>query len=352
MCRTRKAVPCCRWTACRGRLKHRRELPTDQPAGARAVGDTVVGRATDGSVLLAHGGRPRVRRVAAVLPQLALVVAVVQARRAAAVATRHAGELAGELTLVDDSLRRAAASKDEFLATLSHELRTPLNAMLGWIQLLRLNADDAATRARAISVLERSARAQVQIVADLLDVSQVITGEMHLALQPVDFTEIVQRGAETLLPSARARMVTVEYDLQPITGVVHGDAGRLRQIVWNLLSNAIKFTPTGGRVTIAVRQAADHVALEVSDTGVGIAADVLPYVFDRFRQGDSSITRAYGGLGLGLAIVRHLAELHGGSVSAASEGADRGATFVVRLPLQPAGRAAHDDPGSYYARGA
>jgi signal transduction histidine kinase len=310
------------------------------------------GRAADGSVLTAIGGRPRLPRIAAVLGHLPLIGSVIRERNTAATAAQRVRELEVELERREQLLRHAAALKDEFLATLSHELRTPLNAMLGWIQLLRMNADDPATRTRAIAVLERSARAQVQIVADLLDVSQVITGKMQLVLEPVDLAEVVRRGVETLQPSAQARMVSIECEFTPI-GVVRGDAARLRQVVWNLVSNAIKFTPAGGRVTLRLRRTATHAELEVADTGVGIAPEVLPFVFDRFRQGDSSITRAYGGLGLGLAIVRHLAELHGGSVSAASQGAGRGATFTLRLPLQSADEPAKDDPGrTYYARGA
>ena len=249
---------------------------------------------------------------------------------------RQGARLAGleqEAARLADEAQRAWRIKDDFLATLSHELRTPLNAMLGWVQLLRVHSDDAAMRTHAIDVLERNARAQVQIVSDMLDVSRIITGGMRLTLAPLDLATVVRRSSDALAATAAAKNVALHVDLERLPGDVHGDATRLQQVVWNLVSNAIKFTPAGGQITVRVRPNQKHAEISVTDTGIGITPEVLPYVFDRFSQGDSSLTRPFGGLGLGLAIVRHLVELHGGSVHAASAGPSRGAAFSVRLPI-------------------
>jgi signal transduction histidine kinase len=310
--------------------------------GALLVSETtVVAGLADDAVLLVTGCCLRPRRIAAVVPALTLAVAVIRCRQAADASARHCSELRDELERVREISQRASTAKDEFLATLSHELRTPLNAMLGWTQLLRMSLDDSVVREHAITVIERSARIQAQIVSDLLDVSRAITGQLPVVLEPVDLVDIVGRSLDAVRPSARARRVTIDVDLAPIAGVVRGDSVRLRQVVWNLLSNALKFTPSGGHITVRLHQTRTDVAFEVSDTGIGIAPDLIPYVFDRFKQGDSSVTRRYGGLGLGLAIVRHLVELHGGSVAVTSGGTDHGATFTVCLPLQPA-----DDPAN------
>jgi signal transduction histidine kinase len=239
-----------------------------------------------------------------------------------------------------DEAQRAWRIKDDFLATLSHELRTPLNAMLGWVQLLRVHSDDVAMRTHAIEVLERNARAQVQVVADMLDVSRIITGGMQLTLAPLDLLAVVRRSCDSLAQTAAAKKVALRVELEPLAGDVHGDATRLQQVVWNLVSNAIKFTPAGGQVMVRVRPDERHAEISVADTGIGITPEVLPHVFDRFSQGDSSLTRPFGGLGLGLAIVRHLVELHGGSVHASSAGTNSGATFSVRLPIHSASRQA------------
>ena len=240
-----------------------------------------------------------------------------------------------------DEAQRAWRIKDDFLATLSHELRTPLNAMLGWVQLLRVHSDDADMRTHAIDVLERNARAQVQIVADMLDVSRIITGGMRLTLAPLDLAAVVRSGCDSLAQTAAAKKVALRVDVERLGGDVHGDSTRLQQVVWNLVSNAIKFTPAGGQVTVCVSPHEKHAEISVSDTGIGITPGVLPFVFDRFSQGDSSLTRPYGGLGLGLAIVRHLVELHGGSVHVASEGTNSGARFSIRLPIHSASPSAH-----------
>src|SRR5262245_45451560 len=234
--------------------------------------------------------------------------------------------------------------KDEFLATASHELRTPLNAIVGWAQILRVGGLDEVKVQHAIEVIERNARAQAQVIDDLLDVSRIITGKLRLDVRPLMPAASIESALDSVRPAAEAKGVTVHALLDAQAGPISGDAGRLQQIAWNLLSNAIKFTPRGGRVEARLERADSHIEITVSDTGEGIAPEFLPYVFDRFRQADATAARAArhrGGLGLGLAIVRHLVELHGGSVSADSEGKGKGAIFTVRLPLRPV-QSAHD----------
>ena len=245
----------------------------------------------------------------------------------------------GTGTDIDDQKRdkeiaeAAARVKDEFLATLSHELRTPLNAILGWATLLRRGLD-AAKQDRAIDVIERNARAQARLVDDLLDVSRIVSGKLRLSMNRVDMSVVIQAAVDVARPAADAKCLELHVDLAPEVGAVAGDPGRLQQVVWNLLSNAVKFTPSRGRITVVAKRVDSTLVVEVSDTGVGIPRDHLPYVFERFRQVDSSSTRAHGGLGLGLAIVRHLVEAHGGSVSAHSDGPGLGARFTVKLPIR------------------
>lgn len=227
--------------------------------------------------------------------------------------------------------------KDEFLAILSHELRSPLNAILGWLTLLRTRQFDKATIDRALETVERNARAQAQLVEDLLDVSRIIRGQLRLQVRPVNLIPVIEAAIDTVRPAADAKMISITTDFQPIAGVVSGDSDRLQQIIWNLLSNAIKFTPDGGKVQVQLHSVKSQAAIVVSDSGKGISPEFLPYVFERFRQADSSVTRSYGGLGLGLAIVRHLVELHGGTIHAHSDGEDQGASFTVRLPLASIG---------------
>ena len=222
--------------------------------------------------------------------------------------------------------------KDEFLATLSHELRTPLTAILGWIQLLRTETLSEPQRAHALETIESSAKLQAQLVADILDVSRIITGKLRLEVKWVDLKKVVDAAIETLLPAAVAKGIALDLQVHPMTGPVCGDAERLQQVMWNLLSNAIKFCPRGGRVSILITPQGHQVEVVVSDDGEGIPSDVLPHIFERFRQGDNSTKRRHGGLGLGLAIVRHLVELHGGTVDAHSAGLGTGATFRVQLP--------------------
>jgi PAS domain S-box-containing protein len=225
--------------------------------------------------------------------------------------------------------------KDEFLGTVSHELRTPLNAILGWTHLLETGEMklDESRRRRAIATIRRNAEIQAQLVDDLLDVSRIISGKMRLEIQPTDLRQVLTNAVESLQPAAEARGIALEISVQGDEAVVSADPDRLQQIVWNLLSNAIKFTPSGGRVCVEGRMSPRGTDIIVEDTGIGIAPEVLPFIFDRFRQGDSSTRRSHGGVGLGLAIVRHLVELHGGSVDAVSRGEGRGTTFTVRLPV-------------------
>jgi signal transduction histidine kinase len=227
----------------------------------------------------------------------------------------------------------ADRAKDEFLATLSHELRTPLNAMLGWIAILRAGKIRPERRADALEVIERNARTQAHLIEDLLDVSRIITGNVQLDLHPMHLGPVAQAVLETLRPGAEAKGVHLHSTIEPGLRPIHGDARRLQQVLWNLVSNAIKFTPAGGHVTVGAMEADGGVQLTVLDTGIGIEPDFLPHVFERFRQADSSMTRTHGGVGLGLAIVRHLVELHHGRIYAQSEGRDRGSLFVVWLPV-------------------
>ena len=231
--------------------------------------------------------------------------------------------------------QRATRLKDEFLATLSHELRTPLSAILGWTQiLLRGELPDAPdAQKRAFEVIDRNARAQVQLIDDLLDLSRIMTGKIRLDLQQISFASVVEAAVDSATPAAHAKNIRLRSISGASQDVVSADGARLQQVVWNLLTNAIKFTPKGGQVQVLLQRVNSHVELNVSDTGVGIPASFLPHVFDRFSQRDSSTTRSFGGLGLGLAICKQLVELHGGSIRAASEGEGKGATFLVQLPL-------------------
>jgi PAS domain S-box-containing protein len=244
---------------------------------------------------------------------------------------------------------RALRVKDEFLAVLSHELRTPLNAVLGWTGMLRKGKLDPGTAARAIEVVERNARAEAQLIEELLDVSRIAAGKLRLEVQEVHPAEVVASTVDSVRPAAEAKRIHLTTVLAPGLGPVSGDPGRLAQIVWNLLSNAIKFTPKGGRVSVSLDRMGSSVEISVSDTGQGIRADFLPYVFERFRQADSSTTRHHGGLGLGLSLVKSLVELHRGTVRAESEGEGRGATFVVSLPIAAVRRPEDEEatPGAW-----
>lgn len=245
----------------------------------------------------------------------------------------------------DADAARAAAeaanrARDQFLSTLSHELRSPLNAVYGWATMLEQGQLDQEQARRAVQIILRNVKAQVRLVDDLLDVSRVASGKLRLNVQPVDLRRVVEDAVDGIRPAADAKGIRLQSVLASPGGPVSGDPDRLQQVLWNLVSNAVKFTPKGGRVQIQLQRVNSHVELIVTDTGQGIEPAVLPYVFDRFRQGDATSTRAHGGLGLGLALVRSLVELHGGSVLAESPGGGQGATFVVKLPLMIANLAA------------
>ncbi len=250
---------------------------------------------------------------------------------------RRMEEERGKLLASEQAARtdaeRASRAKDEFIATVSHELRTPLNGVLGWARLLRSGKLDKDATARAVEAIERNATTQAQIVDDLLDVSRIVRGQLRLDVRAIELTPIIEAAIDTVRPAAQARNIIVAAVLSPRAGPVSGDAGRLQQVVWNLLSNAIKFTPPGGRVEVLLERGEEGVRIEVKDTGVGIDPAFASHLFERFRQADSSSTRAHGGLGIGLAIVRHLVEAHGGTVSAKSEGLGKGAIFTVGLPV-------------------
>ena len=227
----------------------------------------------------------------------------------------------------------ASRTKDEFLATLSHELRTPLTAMLGWLTILRGHKLDKTTTEHAIETIERNAKAQAQLIEDLVDISRIVGGKLNLEVVPTELMPIVDAAIEVVRPAADAKEITIDVNYDARVGPVAGDASRLQQIIWNLLSNSVKFTPKGGKVSIDFRRQNGFAELVISDTGIGISADFLPHVFERFRQAESTATRSHRGMGLGLAIVRHLIELHGGTVTAASDGENRGSTFTIHLPL-------------------
>ncbi|HEY9848236.1 MAG TPA: ATP-binding protein [Leptolyngbyaceae cyanobacterium] len=270
--------------------------------------------------------------------QLAESLLTIFATRATAELERKRAEEERSRLLACEQAARAEAEaanrmKDEFLAVLSHELRSPLNPILGWSRMLLSRKVDQVTTVRALETIERNAKLQADLIEDLLDVSRMIRGKLSLQVYPVNLIPIIKAAIETVQLAAEAKKIRLEAVLDPSVGLLLGDANRLQQIVWNLISNAIKFTAEGGNVKITLDSTDSHAQIRVSDTGKGISADFLPYVFERFRQADSTSTRSHGGLGLGLAIVRHLVELHGGSVAVESPGEGLGATFTVKLPL-------------------
>jgi len=243
-----------------------------------------------------------------------------------------------ERLLAQEQVAREAADranriKDEFLAVLSHELRSPLNPILGWSKLLQQGKLDAAKTTTALATIERNAQLQVQLIDDLLDISRILRGKLSLTVIPVDLSTVISQALETVRLAAEAKGIQIQTTVLPGIGIVMGDAGRLQQVVWNLLSNSVKFTPHGGQVTVALTSDQNHAQIQVTDTGKGINSDFLPYVFEHFRQEDAATTRKFGGLGLGLAIVRQIVEMHGGTVAVDSSGEGKGATFTVQIPL-------------------
>ncbi|HEY9826753.1 MAG TPA: ATP-binding protein [Stenomitos sp.] len=254
------------------------------------------------------------------------------------ISDRKQAEAERELLLAQEQTAREEAEranriKDEFLAVLSHELRSPLNPIVGWAKLLQSGKLNETKTAQALATIERNAKLQSELIEDLLDVSRILRGKLSLNVAPVNLAAITKEAMETIRLAAEAKSIQIAANLAPDVGLVLGDSTRLQQVVWNLLSNAVKFTPPGGQVNIGLESYNSFAQITVSDTGQGIAAEFLPYVFDYFRQADAATTRKFGGLGLGLAIVRHLVELHGGTVSVASPGEGQGTTFTVRVPL-------------------
>ena len=302
---------------------------------------------------IAPPARPLLREILPLFGELFRTEATARRAEVDAKMARHAAVQATSLAAKLDATRAelqhalgmaetASRARDEFLATVSHELRTPLTSIIGWIQLLRLDRDEAALT-EGLATIDRNARAQSRLIEDLLDFSRINAGKLRLNVQSVDLVDVVDAAIDIVRPAADAKGVRIERVLDSDAGLVSGDPDRLQQVVWNLLSNAVKFTPRSGRVQIRLERVNSHCELTVSDTGEGISPAFLPFVFDRFSQANSSSTRAHTGLGLGLGIVRNLVELHGGTVQAFSPGEGEGATFAVRLPLLVAHHRAGDD---------
>jgi signal transduction histidine kinase/ActR/RegA family two-component response regulator len=303
----------------------------------------------DGTAAVLLGGTPDLAAVETLRALLPLIGAMLRLESTAAEAeaesklardtAAQAATLATKLDSMRGDLQRALAvaesatrARDEFLATVSHELRTPLTSIIGWIQLLRED-NDPQWMAEGLDTIERNARAQSRLIEDILDFSRITAGKLRLDVRSIDLVDVVRDAIEIVRPAADAKGVRLESVLDPNAGQISGDPDRLQQVIWNLLSNAVKFTPRGGAVHVRLQRVASQCELSVCDSGEGIAPEFLPFVFDRFSQADNSSTRTHSGLGLGLGIVRHLAELHGGTVHAFSEGLGTGSTFVVRLPL-------------------
>ncbi|MEN3339655.1 MAG: hypothetical protein V7647_3331 [Acidobacteriota bacterium] len=295
-------------------------------------------------IMFAGGERPTASRMLGVVEALRNVTVIERPIRVAAVVSVVRAALRARLrqyqmrdTLVALRAARSEAEaasrlKDEFLATLSHELRTPLNAILGWTSMLRHGQVEPGQVSHALEVVERNARAQAQLIEDVLDMARIITGKLRIELTPTALGPILEAAVEAARPAALAKHIEIRMDVREVPAI-RGDAGRLQQVLWNLLSNAVKFTPPGGHVAVSLGLASSEALVTVSDSGPGLAPEFLPFIFDRFRQADQSATRGHGGLGLGLSIVKHLVELHGGSVRAESAGPGRGATFKVSLPI-------------------
>jgi signal transduction histidine kinase len=262
--------------------------------------------------------------------------------------TEQANRVAAEVRETKEEAETANRAKDMFLATLSHEMRTPLNAIVGWMGILRAPGCDSADLAEGLDVIERNTRSQVQLIEDVLDVSRIVSGKLRLDICDCDMRNAINAGIDAVRPAATAREITLDVQLDPLASRVFCDITRMQQVVWNLVSNAIKFTPKGGTVRVKTWRDRFDVLLSVSDNGQGIGADFLPYVFDRFRQADGGSRRKFGGLGLGLSIVKHLVEMHGGTIEAQSAGEGSGSTFTVRLPVQGAQT---NKPGDKSSRG-
>jgi PAS domain S-box-containing protein len=289
------------------------------------------------------------RIISAIAAQASIAIDNARLYQAAQNAAEERQQLLESERFARAQAERMSAMKDEFLAVLSHELRTPLSAILGWSQVMRNRAGNNADLAKGLEIIERNARAQTQLVEDLLDMSRIVSGKMRLDVQSVAPHGFIEAAVEAVRPAATAKGIRLEVMLDTEIGPISGDGGRLQQVMWNLLSNAIKFTPRGGRVQVLLERVSSHLEISVADTGTGIPPEFLQHVFERFRQADASTTRRHGGLGLGLAIVKHLVEQHGGTVHASSPGEGCGATFTVRLPVMIAhrsDRAARSQPSA------
>jgi PAS domain S-box-containing protein len=268
------------------------------------------------------------------LLQVSLTVSPIRTPEGTIIGASKIARDIGERNRLMAELERVNRVKDEFLATLSHELRTPLNAILGYARLLRSGIVDESRRMGALETIERNATALAQLVADVLDVSRITSGKMRFDVEPCDLGAVMRSAVDSLRPALDAKGIELSQHVEAGSVVVKGDPNRLQQVFWNLLSNAVKFTPPGGRIDIAITRQGTTVRAAVRDSGRGIAPNLLPHIFERFNQGDNSTTRDVGGLGLGLALVRHFVEMHGGSVWAESDGPGKGATFTVDLPAQ------------------
>ena len=267
--------------------------------------------------------------------RVAIPISIVRAAIRARARQLEVRDLLVALHAAREDAEAASRMKDEFLATLSHELRTPLNAILGWTAMLRHGQLEPARTTRALEVIDRNARAQAQLVEDVLDMARIITGKLRIELHRVPLDGVVEAAVEAFRPAAEAKGIRLIFDVPPAQSEVRADVDRLQQVFWNLLSNAVKFTPEGGTISVSVTLTDGHLSVSVGDTGIGLDPAFVPYVFDRFRQADQSVTRGHGGLGLGLAIVKHLVELHGGRIDVRSDGVGRGTTFTVVLPRSP-----------------
>jgi signal transduction histidine kinase len=309
-----------------------RRLVATQIAAAEAARSLAQGQAVqafDSNIAEAHQLAEGLRDAAAILQKR-----LRERDEAQAEADRHRAALLERETSARHAAESLNRAKDDFIATVSHELRTPLNVIFGWVAILRSGSLDAAQRAQALEIIDRNMRLQVRLIEDLLDMSRAIRGSVTLNLQPLDVAGVLESAIESLRPTADARRVTLHARTPRDLALASGDPVRLQQVFWNVLSNALKFTPAGGRVDADVSVADTDAVVRISDSGEGIAPEFLPYVFDRFRQEDADVTRTHPGLGLGLSLVRHITELHGGTITAHSDGKGRGSTFFIRLPLR------------------
>jgi len=318
-------------------LNEESRQPVENPALRALSSVTIVGLANH-TILIAKDGTewPIDDTAAPIRSQEGEVLGVVLVFRDISERKRMESErerLLSSAQAAQKEAEQANRLKDEFLATASHELRTPLTAVVGWSRMLRTGKLDAENSARALEAIERNATLQTKLIDDLLDVSRIITGKLILDRRAIEMAHVLSDAVNTVRPAADAKHITIVTSFDAETGPVLGDANRLQQVVWNLLSNAVKFTPKNGRIEVGLQRVNSQAEISVRDSGEGISSEFLPYVFDRFRQGDGKTTRLHSGLGLGLAIVRQLVELHGGTVNAHSDGPGRGATFEMRLPV-------------------